>query len=187
MVHVCFIARIIDGLILVETWDDANKVSQGVKTQAKNVLKKVNNGPDRCSIEGAGDFVFHYYIAEGVVYMVLCERSYPKKLAFAFLEDIHKCFQEELKREFGTRSGVDYRSHIDTIEKPYYFIKFDRTIQKKRVEYRDPNSTKALAKLNESLTEVSSIMRQNIDDMLHRGENLEEVGRKGADLKYASK
>merc|ERR1712137_694647 len=92
----------------------------------------------------------------------------------------------ELKREFGTGS-VDYRSHIETIEKPYYFIKFDQVITKKKAEYRDPSSSKALGRLNENLTEVSSIMRQNIDEILHRGENLEEVGNKASKLKFASK
>lgn len=186
MAHVTFIARSMDGLILVETWDDANKVSKTVKDQAKQLLRKLHNMPPRCSVEGAGDLVFHYSMLDGVCYMALFDRSYPKNLAFAFLEDIHKSFQEELKREFGTGS-VDYRSHIETIEKPYYFIKFDRQITKKKAEYRDPNSSKALGKLSENLTEVSSIMRQNIDEILKRGENLDSVGRKATDLKDESK
>jgi vesicle transport protein SEC22 len=187
MAHVTFIARALDGLILVETWDDnKNGVTNQLKQQAKQLLKKVAQGPTRCSIEGAGEFVFHYCMEDGVCYMALFDRSYPKKLAFAFLEDIHKSFQDELKREFGTGS-VDYRSHIETIEKPYYFIKFDRQIQKKKLEYRDPSSSKALARLNENLTEVSSVMRKNIDDILQRGESLQAVTQKASDLKFASK
>merc|ERR1711920_688450 len=113
----------------------------------------------------------------GICYMALFDKNYPKNLAFAFLEDIHNLFQQELIREFGTGS-VDYRSHIDTIEKPYYFIKFDRQITKKKAEYRDPKSSKALGRLNDSLNDVSSIMRQNINEILQRGENLDSVGRK---------
>eukprot|EP00933_Yihiella_yeosuensis_P037613 TRINITY_DN31603_c0_g1_i1.p1 TRINITY_DN31603_c0_g1~~TRINITY_DN31603_c0_g1_i1.p1 ORF type:complete len:225 (+),score=50.28 TRINITY_DN31603_c0_g1_i1:136-810(+) len=186
MAHVTFIARSMDGLILVETWDDSNKVSKPVKDQAKQLLRKLHNMPPRCSVEGAGDFVFHYSMDNGVCYMALFDRSYPKNLAFAFLEDVHRLFQEELKREFGTGS-VDYRSHIECIEKPYFFIKFDRQITKKKAEYRDPKSSKALGKLNENLQEVSSIMRQNIDEILKRGENLESVGRKASDLRDSSK
>lgn len=186
MAHVTFIARSLDGLILVETWDDANKVQSQQKQQAKQLLKKLHNMPPRCSVEGAGDFVFHYVMVDGVCYMALFDKSYPKNLAFAFLEDINRLFQEELKREFGTGS-VDYRSHIETIEKPYYFIKFDRQITKKKAEYRDPNSSKALSRLSENLTEVSGIMRQNIDEILKRGENLESVGRKAGELKEESK
>merc|ERR1712232_557523 len=120
-------------------------------------------------------------------YMALFDKSYPKNLAFSFIEEIYRLFQEELKREFGSSMGVNYRSHIETIEKPYYFIKFDRQITKKRAEYRDPGSSKTLGKLNENLTEVSSIMKQNIDEILMRGENLEAVGNKASKLKFASK
>ena len=186
MAHVTFIARSVDGLILVETWDDSNKVSKQVKDQAKALLRKLHNMPPRCSIEGAGEFVFHYTMDNGVCYMSLFDKSYPKNLAFCFLEDIHQLFQQELQREFGTGS-VDYRSHIETIEKPYFFIKFDRQITKKNAEYRDPKSSKALSKLNNNLQEVSNIMRQNIDEILKRGENLESVGRKANSIKEESK
>merc|ERR1719356_644020 len=141
--------------------------------------------PSKCSVDCVGDFVFHYTMVEGVCYMALFDRGYPKNLAFAFLEEIHRLFQEELKREFGTGS-VDYRSHIETIEKPYYFIKFDRQITKKKAEYRDPKSSKALSRLNESLGEVTNIMRQNIEEVINRGENLDDVGKKATNLRYAS-
>lgn len=67
-------------------------------------------------------YCFHYTIQDGVSYMTLTDRGYNKKLAFAFLDEIYRAFQDELVREWGTQ-GVDYRSKIDTIEKPYYFIK----------------------------------------------------------------
>merc|ERR1719321_1578625 len=139
------------------------------------------------TVEGAGDYNFHYVIKDGVCYLALFDKGYPKNMAFSFLEEIHKLFQEDLKREWGTAGGVDYRSHIETIEKPYYFIKFDRQITKKKGEYKDPSSTKALNRLNENLTEVSSIMRQNIDDILSRGENLDSVSDKARSLRDTSK
>jgi hypothetical protein len=55
--------------------------------------------------------------------MVLADRGYPKGLAFHFLEEIQKLFQDELRKEFGTGS-VDYRSKIETIDKVYAFLKF---------------------------------------------------------------
>lgn len=45
----------------------------------------------------------------------------------------------------------------------------DRQITKRRNDYRDPTSTRALNRLNDSLTEVNSIMQKNIDDILTRG------------------
>lgn len=186
MAHVTYLARVLDGLILVETWDDTNKVSAQLKNQAKAILKKLHNLPPRLSMDGVGDFIFHYIIVDGVCYLALFDKGYPKNLAFAFLEDIHKLFLEDLKREFGS-GGVNYQSCIETIEKPYYFIKFDRQITKKKVEYRDPSSTKSLNRLNENLTEVSSIMRQNIDEILQRGDNLDTISDKARNLRDTSK
>lgn len=45
-------------------------------------------------------------------YLTLCDRSYPKKLAFQYLED--------LKNEFEKVNG----SQIETAARPYAFIKF---------------------------------------------------------------
>ena len=138
MCELTYIARATDGLVLAETWDDMqNRGLTKFKTQAKKLLKQLGaQGSARTSVESEG-YVFHSVIQEGITYLTLCHASYPKKLAFAFLEDILAEFQEELKREFGSGS-VDYRSRVETIERAYSFIKFDRVIQRKRQEYRDP-------------------------------------------------
>lgn len=68
---------------------------------------------------------FSYITEDGVTFLTVCGSSYPKRLAFSFLEDIRAAFQEELQTAFGTHA-VDYRSIIETIEKPYYFVKFGR-------------------------------------------------------------
>lgn len=56
------------------------------------------------------------YIIEGrVCYLTMCDRAYPKKLAFQYLED--------LKNEFERVNG----NQIETAARPYAFIKFGRT------------------------------------------------------------
>lgn len=53
------------------------------------------------------------YVIEGrVCYLTMCDRAYPKKLAFQYLED--------LKNEFERVNG----SQIETAARPYAFIKF---------------------------------------------------------------
>jgi hypothetical protein len=63
---------------------------------------------------------------DGIVYLVIAERTYPQKLAFVFLKDLDDCFQEELKNSYGTTGGIDYLSKIETIESSYSFIKFGK-------------------------------------------------------------
>jgi hypothetical protein len=46
----------------------------------------------------------------------LCDKSYPKKLAFAFLEELQKEFQEK------------YGPEVGTVSRPYAFVKFGTLI-----------------------------------------------------------
>lgn len=55
------------------------------------------------------------YIIEGhVCYLTTCDRAYPKKLAFQYLEDI----KNEFERAYGNQ--------IETAARPYAFIKFGK-------------------------------------------------------------
>lgn len=127
------------------------------------------------------------YIIEGrVCYLTMCDRSYPKKLAFQYLED--------LKNEFEKVNG----NQIETAARPYAFIKFgmvpeftwqhyfklyflityvsfflDTFIQKTKKLYMDTRTQRNLAKLNDDLYEVHQIMTRNVQDVLGVGEKLE--------------
>ncbi|XP_057712876.1 vesicle-trafficking protein SEC22b-A isoform X3 [Corythoichthys intestinalis] len=68
---------------------------QQYQSQAKQLFRKLNDqSPDRCTLE-AKDMSFHYVIADGVCYLSLCEPSFPKKMAFAYLEDLHGEFSDQ--------------------------------------------------------------------------------------------
>lgn len=61
-----------------------------------------------------------YLIQEGVCYLTLSDRSFPKRLAFVYLEEIHAGFVEELERDY----GGNWRDIVTTVARPYAFIKF---------------------------------------------------------------
>ncbi|KAL8429894.1 hypothetical protein Efla_004708 [Eimeria flavescens] len=197
MCDMTFIARSSDGLLLAESWSphcsssgssleqqQQQQQQQAIKQQVKQVLQRLHGGPSQGAVD-AGPRKLYYCLANGLSYLVVCSNSYPRKLAFCFLSEVKSLFEEELKAAFGSHS-VDYFAMVETIETPYYFLKFDRVLQKKRLEFEDASSSRSLSRLNESLSEVSDIMRQNINDILQRGDNLSDVGRKASDLKSAS-
>ena len=64
---------------------------------------------------------------QGVVLMCLADRTYPQKLAFVFLQEVAELFEVELQNTYGTTSGVDYRTKIESIETQYAFIKFGKS------------------------------------------------------------
>lgn len=55
-----------------------------------------------------------YIIEQGVCYLVLCEAAFPKKLAFAYLEDLHSEFDEQ------------HGKKVPTVSRPYSFIEFGK-------------------------------------------------------------
>ncbi|MEQ2175720.1 hypothetical protein GOODEAATRI_020728, partial [Goodea atripinnis] len=49
---------------------------------------------------------------QGVCCLCLCEASFPKKMAFGYLEDLHNEFYEQ------------YGRRVPTVTRPYSFIEF---------------------------------------------------------------
>ncbi|DBA00597.1 TPA: hypothetical protein N0F65_007726 [Lagenidium giganteum] len=183
---ITFVARISDGMLLVasmESIGDNNGNLDTYKQQAKQIMKKLDQrSPTKCSIE-SGHYTFHYLIQEGVCYLTLSDRSFPKRLAFLYLEEIHGGFVEELERDY----GGNWRDTVTTVARPYAFIKFDKFIQKKRKDYTDPNSSQNMSRLNDDLADIHNIMRKNIQEVLNRGERVENVSRISSNLADRSK
>lgn len=59
-------------------------------------------------------FLRSYLIVDNVVYLTIAEKSYPRKLAFSYLD--------ELSKEFAN----SYGSKVDAVRKPYAFVGFGK-------------------------------------------------------------
>jgi len=180
MVKLTMIVRLFDGLPLCESLE-LDKIAnlEMYKQQAKTVIKSFAQArtaqvPPRMTVE-SGNYHFHYLTNAGVCYFTLAEKGYPKKLAYQYLE--------ELKREFTTL----YHNEIESVARPYAFIKFDKFIQKTRKLYLDTRTQRNMSKLNSELNEVQSIMTKNIQEVLGQGEKLENVTRMSSTLSYESR
>jgi len=184
-----YAARIADGLPLVAsfapTGASSGEVSELHKREAKEILRGLsgNRATMRMSIETSQHKVFHYLIKDLICYLTLTEQSYPKRLAFVYLEEISDAFLEELTRDYGDA----WRTTIETVARPYAFIKFDSVLQKKQREFADPSSRQNATKLNEDLADIQNIMKRNIEEVLNRGEKLENVKIISGDLVNQSK
>jgi vesicle transport protein SEC22 len=83
--------------------------------------------------------------------------------------------------------GAGWVQALQTVDRPYAFIKFDKTIQRLRKDYSDPNSRQSTSKLNTDLADVTNIMKRNIQDVLDRGERLNNVSDQSSRLVNDSK
>jgi vesicle transport protein SEC22 len=126
----------------------------------------------KMSIE-TGSKVFHYVIHDNICVLTLTESSYPKRLAFLYLEEVADGFVEHLVQQHG---GDGWRRTVETAARPYAFIQFDPMLQRKQRDFVDPSSRLNSDKLSRDLSDIHSIMRQNIEQVLNRGEKLEGLG-----------
>ena len=182
-----YIARVSDGVLLVgsmEMGSDAQAHDMEVyKTQGKQLLRKLDQaGPSRCSIE-SGPCCFHYMLDMGVCYLTCSSKGYPKRLAFSYLEELKDAFVQELQEKYKDA----WTTEVATVGRPYAFIWFDKTIQRKRKDYADPNSRNNMGKLGDDLNDIHSIMKKNITDVLDRGQKLEHVSAVSSRLREDSK
>jgi len=101
------------------------------KQQAKLIFRRIStNSEPRCSIESGSHTLqcvsgtqaiqeswtyltfLSYLIADNVVFLTIAEKSYPRKLAFSYLD--------ELSKEFATTYGPK----VENVRKPYAFVGF---------------------------------------------------------------
>ncbi|XP_019748723.1 vesicle-trafficking protein SEC22b-B isoform X2 [Hippocampus comes] len=178
MVLLTMIARLADGLPLAASMQEDEQLGrdlQQYQSQAKQLFRKLNEqSPTRCTLE-AGSMSFHYVLERGVCYLVLCEASFPKKLAFAYLEDLQAEFHEQ------------HGKKVPTVSRPYSFIEFDTYIQKTKKAYIDSRARRNLGSINTELQDVQRIMVANIEEVLQRGEALSALDSKASNLSSLSK
>lgn len=178
MVLMTMIARVADGLPLsASVQDDQQQLGVGnteYQNQAKMLFKKLNNQSYSRSTIETGPYNFHYMIENGVCYLVLTEKSFSKRLAFSFLEDL----QNEFNSQYGSR--------VNSVNRPYSFIEFDTYIQKAKKAFMDSRARRNLSSLNSELQDVQAIMVQNINDVLQRGSVISELDSKASNLSLLS-
>lgn len=124
----------------------------------------------------SGSYEIHYLRLSVVVYFVICEKGYPRNLAFSYLNDV----AQEFEHSYGAES-------TKPTVRPYAFVSFDNFLQKTRKTYSDKKVQDNLDQLNQELHGVKQIMSKNIEDLLYRGDSLDKMSDLSASLKESSK
>lgn len=118
MVLMTMIGRSEDGLVLCASTpadsDLQGNSSVEYQNQAKQLFKTMrDNSPPQMTIE-TGPYVFHYLLENRICYICLCEKTFSKRLAFSYLEDLATEFQQKYGQEL-------YR-----VVRPYALIEFGK-------------------------------------------------------------
>jgi len=180
-----YVARVSDGLPLVASFSPSSANLDQEKNQAKQILRKLTIGPtSRMSIDTGRNHCFHYVIRDNLCFLTLTETSYPKRLAFLFLEEVAHALFEELMNQNSQQSPSTV---IDSVSRPYALIQYDTLLAKYQRDFADPTTKQNSSKLSQDLSDITSIMKRNIEQVLDRGEKLEHVSKISSNLVSESK
>ena len=106
---------------------------------------------------------------------LISDEEYPKRVAIDFLLKIHDNFKTFLAQQNVNLNSIDKDTDL----------KFDY-IATEIEAWQDPSKKDNIMKLQNELNDVHDIMRQNLNELLKKQENLESLMAKSQDLSLAS-
>ncbi|KAL2608897.1 hypothetical protein R1flu_027470 [Riccia fluitans] len=114
---------------------------------------------------------FNYLLEDGILYLVVAEEDFGRKIPFAFLNRI----KEEFRKKHGGEAG---RLEAHSLDKKF------GPVMKDQMTYcvQHPEELDKISKIQSQVQDVKGIMMQNIDKIIERHEKLEVIVDKAGNL-----
>lgn len=114
--------------------------------------------------------VFHYIVEDGLVYLCMADEEFGRRVPFAFLEDI----KGRWINSYGDRgqTALAYQMNED----------FMRILQKQMDYFSSNPNADRINKVRGEIDQVKSVMVDNIEKVLERGEKIELLVDKAENL-----
>lgn len=145
------------------------------KKKCKIIISRITpNSEPQATIE-SGSYNIHYLILNSIIYLTICDKSYPRKLAFSYLLEVSNEFEHSHGREA-----------LSSTARPFGFSSFDSFLGKTKKIYQDQRAQSNLDRLNNDLADVKKVMTKNIEDLLYRGDSLDKMSDLSSSLRNDS-
>lgn len=116
----------------------------------------------------------HVYVrADNLAGVLIADHEYPQRVAHTLLTKVLDDFTAKIPASLWPTGSED------SIEFP--------TLRAYLAKYQDPREGDALTKIQDDLDETKIILRNTIEAVLDRGEKLDDLVEKSAQLSYQSK
>ncbi|KAL2920651.1 25.3 kDa vesicle transport protein [Bienertia sinuspersici] len=174
MVKLTIIGRIRDGMPLAKGQRYVNEDYNNIpyyKHQAEFILKEFSRGSltsinPKMTIRLDHQHSFNCLVACGVCFITLCDSSYPRTLAFHYLDDL----KQELEK-------FQSDQIVEKVTRPYSFIKFDSVINSIRKQYIDTRTQANLRKLNANRGQQMDVMVETMSAIVENRKQLDYMER----------
>ncbi|CAM9099372.1 unnamed protein product [Discosporangium mesarthrocarpum] len=105
-------------------------------------------------------YIFHYWVDDGLTYLCMADEESRRRIPFAFLEDIKNRFQAT----YGDRGKTAGAFAMDE--------DFSQTLEKQMEYFNSPEGDQ-ISSTQQRLEEVKNVMVASVELVLERGERLE--------------
>ncbi|KAA6386968.1 MAG: putative vesicle-associated membrane protein [Streblomastix strix] len=147
---------------------DGSTVDGNFQTIARKILLKVGSIDGKASYV-YDNFVFHYCNIKNqmMTYLCVADQNFDRKTVFMFLNDVQRRYEFEIKG--GAYQSSNFGFQLVKLMKDYSSQQIDR-----------------IARAQNDVTELKSVVEQNIEKILDRGEKIDLLVSKSDELNQAS-
>ena len=153
----------------------------------RGVIKDLLNFHSRLVIGRIGqDTNTQVQLEKGICYAIscsdkigltmICDEEYPKRVAIDFLFKIHVNFMNYIREK-----KIDLNIYTSDTDVKFNYIKNEI------LEWQNPTNKDNIMKLQNELNDLMDITRQNLNELLKREENLDQLIIKSKELSQTSK
>ena len=129
MIYSTIIARYNDSKVLCEYFNESINYDSKLREQVKSFLRKQTyKNIDYEVVKIKDNYYLHHLSFNEIIIICLYDASYNKKLAKAYMHEANENFKTYILNLHGNQS--EYGLIIDSVDKPYAFLSFDKTIKK---------------------------------------------------------
>lgn len=137
---------------------------------ARQILEKIPGTNDSHVSYSQDRYIFHVKRTDGLTVLCMADDTLGRRIPFAFLEDIHQRFVKTYGRAVLTAQAYAMNDE------------FSRVLSQQMEYYsNDPNADR-INRLKGEMNQVRNVMIENIDKVLDRGDRLELLVDKTANL-----
>jgi len=124
------------------------------------ILEKIQDQTGKMSYTYDRHF-FHYSASDGLIFLCMTDEKFPRRIAFAFLEDIRNRFLSEYRNSWKSAMPFGMNDSFSRVLRPQMrYFSYDPSVDK-------------LTDVQDKLEDTRKVLVENIDRILERGERLE--------------
>ncbi|KAG6538476.1 vesicle-associated membrane protein 711-like [Zingiber officinale] len=153
-------------VVLVEFSTGTNTAS----AVARQILEKIAGTNDTHVSYSQDRHIFHVKLTDGITVLCVADETAGRRIPFAFLEDIHERFVKTYGRSCHTALG--YAMNVE----------FSRILSQQMEYYSTERNADRINRIKDEMSQVRDVMIENIDKVLQRGERLELLLDKTANM-----